>query len=321
MDDILVASKNETQHIRHFRQVFQRLRDAGLVIKVAKCQFLQTEVDFLVHHIYVNGIELSKKRIKVIEDFKFPEIVNELRRYLGVINFYHKFILNAAENKTILNNYLKEKKSNDNNKIHWTEELVQAFESSKRQLCKATVLVHPSESAHISLMVDASDNDELRLQTAIDYEGIAKEQEMDEKLKQILSPHNSSLKLEKVLIFGSNFDICRDCSTKKKRPYIPEAFRRIEFNNINNLAHPGMRTTTKLLTSKFVWPSINKDVRTWARSCIKVQKSKVTRHVQSPFQQCHKVPNHFTEINLDIIGPLPSSEGFRFCLTVIDRYN
>ncbi|GFY51183.1 retrotransposable element Tf2 155 kDa protein type 3 [Trichonephila inaurata madagascariensis] len=144
---------------------------------------------------------------------------------------------------------------------------------------------------------------------------------MDEELKEILSSHNPPLKLEKVPIFGSNFDIFGDCSAKKKRPYIPEAFRRIVFNNIHKIAHPGIRTTTKLLTSKFVWPSINKDARAWARSCIKCQKSKVTRHVQSPFQQYHNVTNRFKDINLDIIGPLPSSEGFRFCLTIIDRYS
>ncbi|GFU71834.1 transposon Tf2-8 polyprotein [Trichonephila clavipes] len=155
---ILVASKDEAQHISHTKQVFQRFQDAGLVIKVVKCRFLQTEVYFLSHHISVNSIEPSKKGIKVIEDFKLPETVKELRRYLGVINFYHRFIPKAAENKAVLNNYLKRKKSNDKNKIHWTEESVQAFENSKRQLCKATVLVHPSENPRISLMVDASDN-------------------------------------------------------------------------------------------------------------------------------------------------------------------
>ncbi|GFY61489.1 hypothetical protein TNIN_304211 [Trichonephila inaurata madagascariensis] len=71
-------------------------QDVGLVIKVAKYQFLQTEVDFLGHHISVNGIEPSKERIKVMEDFQLPETVKELRRHLGVINFYHRFIPNAA---------------------------------------------------------------------------------------------------------------------------------------------------------------------------------------------------------------------------------
>ncbi|GFS36314.1 putative gag-pol protein, partial [Nephila pilipes] len=132
---------------------------------------------------------------------------------------------------------------------------------------------------------------------------------------------NSSLKLEKVPVFGSSCDIFYDSSTKKKRPYIPESFRKIVFNSVHNLAHPGIKATTKLLKSKFVWPSINKDARTWTRSCLKCQKSKVTRHVQSPFQQYHNVSKRFTEINLDIIGPLPSSEGFRYCLTIIDRYS
>ncbi|GFY54966.1 transposon Tf2-12 polyprotein [Trichonephila inaurata madagascariensis] len=307
-DDILIASNDEAQHISHLKQVFQRLQDAGLVIKVVKCQFLQTEVDFLGHHISVNGIEPSKERMKINEDFKLPETVKELRRYSGVIKFYHRFIPNATENQAVLSNYFKGKKSNDKNKIYWTEESVQAFENSKRQLCKATVLHVPGKD---NIIVDAlSRIDELHLQLAIDYESITKAQEMDEELKEILSSHNSSLKLEKVPIFGSNFVIFCDCSAKKKKPYIPEAFRRIVFNNIHNLAHPGIRTNTKLLTSRFVWPSINKDARIWARSCIKCQKSKVTRHVQSPFQQYHKVTTRFTEINLDIIGPLPSSEGF-----------
>ncbi|GFT66163.1 e3 ubiquitin-protein ligase rififylin [Nephila pilipes] len=116
-------------------------------------------------------------------------------------------------------------------------------------------------------------------------------------------------------------DIFYDSSTKKKRPYILESFRKIVFNSVHNLAHPGIKATIKLLKSKFVWPSINKDARTWTRSCLKCQKSKVTRHVQSPFQQYHNVSKRFTEINLDIIGPLPSSEGFRYCLTIIDRYS
>ncbi|GFT71137.1 hypothetical protein TNCV_3001541 [Trichonephila clavipes] len=287
IDDIFVASNDEAQHICHLKQVFQRLQDADFVIKAAKCQFLQTEVDFLGHHISINDIEPSKERIKVIEDFKLPETVKKLRTYLGVINFYHRFIPNAAENQSVLSNYLKGKKSNDKNKIHWTEESVQAFENSKRQLCIVTVLVHPSENANISLMVDVSDNgigawlqqlehrkldkatlrqqrhleyiaqftvnvqhvpgkdnivanalsqiDKLHLQPAIDYEGIVKAQEIDEELKEILSSHNFSLKLEKVPIFDSN--IFYDCSAKKKRPYIPEAFRRTVFNNIHNLAH------------------------------------------------------------------------------------
>ncbi|GFT82960.1 gag pol polyprotein [Nephila pilipes] len=156
---------------------------------------------------------------------------------------------------------------------------------------------------------------------SIDYEAIAKAQEIDKELKKILSTENSSLKLGKVPAFGSSCDIFYDSSTKKKRPYIPESFRKIVFNSVPNLVHPGIKATTKLLKSKFICPSINNDARTWTRSCLKCQKFKVTRHVQSPFQQYYNVSKRFTEINLDIIGLFPSSEGFSYCLTIIDRYN
>ncbi|GFS49348.1 retrovirus-related Pol polyprotein from transposon 297 [Trichonephila clavipes] len=263
IDDILVASKDEAQHISNLKQIFQSLQEASLVIKVAKCQFLQTEVDFLGHHISVNGIEPSKERIR-----KLNKATPRQQRHLEYI-------------------------------------------------AQFTVDVPGKDNT----IADAlSRIDELHLQQATDYEDITNSQEMDEELRDSFSSHNSSLKLEKVPIFCSNLDIFCDCSAKK-RPYIPKAFRRIVFNNIHNLAHSGIRTSTKLLTSKFVWPSINKDARSWARSGIKCQKSKVTRHVESPFQQYHNVTNRFTEINLDIIGSLPSSEGFRFCLTIIDRYS
>ncbi|GFQ82304.1 transposon Ty3-I Gag-Pol polyprotein [Trichonephila clavata] len=61
IDHILVALKNEAHHISHLRQVFHRFQDVGFVIKVAKCQLFQTEIDFLGHHISVNGIEASRK--------------------------------------------------------------------------------------------------------------------------------------------------------------------------------------------------------------------------------------------------------------------
>ncbi|GFY75460.1 hypothetical protein TNIN_49321 [Trichonephila inaurata madagascariensis] len=89
----------------------------AFVMLLVKCQFMQTEVDFLGHHISVNGIEPSKERIKVIEDFKLPETVKDLRRYLGVINFYHRFIPNAAENRRS-KQLFEGKESNDKNKIH-----------------------------------------------------------------------------------------------------------------------------------------------------------------------------------------------------------
>ncbi|GFY60779.1 uncharacterized protein TNIN_107321 [Trichonephila inaurata madagascariensis] len=152
-----------------------------------------------------------------------------------------------------------------------------------------------SSSEHVpgkdNIIADAlSRIDELHLQPTIDYEGIAKAQEMDEELKEILSSHNSSLKLEKVPIFGSNFDIFCDCSAKKRRPYIPEAFRRIVFNNIHNLAHPGIRTITKFKRKPFKFKDL-KDC-----SHVFVHTDSVRRSLQPPYHGPYKVINRSDKV-------------------------
>lgn len=75
------------------------------------------------------------------------------------------------------------------------------------------------------------------------------------------------------------------------------------------------------MKQKFLWTSINKDVRNWARSCIQCQKSKISKHVQSPIGNYSLVSKRFSEIYLDIGGPLPPSEDKRFCVTILDRFS
>jgi cleavage and polyadenylation specificity factor subunit 1 len=69
-----------------------------------------------------------------------------------------------------------------------------------------------------------------------------------------------------------------------------------------------------------VWPAIRKDCRTWARACQHCQRSKVSRHIITPVGDFTLPPARFLHIHIDLVGPLPSSEGFHYCLTAIDRF-
>jgi len=69
-----------------------------------------------------------------------------------------------------------------------------------------------------------------------------------------------------------------------------------------------------------VWPAIQKDCRTWARACQHCQRSKVSRHIINPVGDFTLPPARFLHIHIDLVGPLPSSEGFHYCLTAIDRF-
>jgi cleavage and polyadenylation specificity factor subunit 1 len=66
------------------------------------------------------------------------------------------------------------------------------------------------------------------------------------------------------------------------RPYIPASLRRQIFDAFHNLAHPGIKTTKKIISEKFTWPNMKKQIVAWGRSCIPCQRAKVTRHTKSP---------------------------------------
>jgi len=108
-------------------------------------------------------------------------------------------------------------------------------------------------------------------------------------------------------------------ATGTNRPFLTKQFRRAAFDIIHNLAHSGIKTTAKLIAQRYVWPSMNAECRKWARACETCQRSKITRHISTPPGKIILPTRRFEHVHLDIII-LPVSEGFRYCLTCIDRF-
>ncbi|GFW32600.1 retrovirus-related Pol polyprotein from transposon opus [Trichonephila clavipes] len=150
----------------------------------------------------------------------------------------------------------------------------------------------------------------------INFEEIAEEQTTDEELQQLL--HNNSLKF-KPSTLPSGKKLWCDTSTQKIRPYIPQKFRFQIFHLIHGLANPGIKSTVKLMTEKYVWSDIKKQVREWAKVCIRCQKCKVSRHTKSKLGEFEQPDERFSVVHIDLIGKLPPSEGMQYCLTCIDR--
>ncbi|GBN25005.1 Pro-Pol polyprotein [Araneus ventricosus] len=152
------------------------------------------------------------------------------------------------------------------------------------------------------------------------YEDVARSQQDDEELDLLLK-QPTSLSLQKLQVPNTDVMLYCDISTQVIRPYIPKTHRYQVFRNLHDLAHPGVRATVRLICSRFVWPKMKQDIVNFTRSCIACQKSKIFRHVHSPLAE-FKVPNQrFVHINIDLIGPLPSSQGYSYCLTAIDRFS
>ena len=85
------------------------------------------------------------------------------------------------------------------------------------------------------------------------------------------------------------------------------------------LAH-GIHSTQRLVTSRFVWPNINADVRCWAHSCPQCQRAKVHRHTTTPLGTFTTPDARFDHVHVDLLGPLPPSNGCVYLLTCIDRF-
>ena len=160
--------------------------------------------------------------------------------------------------------------------------------------------------------------DEVVMPSIVPYEDLATAQQNDDELQQLLSSTTTSLKLQAVNIPATDIQLYCDVSNGHTRPYITPGFRKMVFNTIHNLSHPGARSTAKIVSKRFVWPNMQHDCNKWARSCIQCQRSKVSRHTRSPVGE-FPPSDRFDHVHMDIVGPLPSSQGKSYIVTMIDR--
>ena len=157
VDNLLVARKSPEEHLLQLRQVFERLRQYSLTINVAESSFGQIEWTFLSHKTTAKGVLPLPKKVSAIKQFPKPSSVTQLRRFLGLINFYHRFILNCAHLLHPLHLFLSDlTKSRSKQTLHWTEETCIAFQHVKDALASATFLSYPHPKVPINLMVNAS---------------------------------------------------------------------------------------------------------------------------------------------------------------------
>ncbi|GBM38058.1 Transposon Ty3-G Gag-Pol polyprotein [Araneus ventricosus] len=397
VDDILIASKNPEQHFQHLKTLFARLDEYGLCINVSKCIFGALTIDFLGFNLSENGIKPLPDKVKCVLDFPKPDTLTQLRRFLGIFNFYRCFIPKAAHILApivqFLEGHTNKKKSRSSvcklsEQLKWNENAEQAFIAAKNAIAEATLLRYPIPGAQLSLWVDASDVaiggtlsqlsqgkwepiaffsmklnkshqkwsiydkelfsiysairkfkhmlegrefqiytdqksliyafkqnpdkcsprqlrrlnfisqystdirhvqgaqnivadalsrievDSITKSPILNFKEFARAQKDDSDIQKFLHNDASSLQLELKPCQTSNCNLLCDTSTGVPRPFVPTSFRKLIFDHLHNLAHPGIAASTKLISARYVWP-----------------------------------------------GPLPPSEGQNYLLTIIDRFS
>src|SRR6266498_1908839 len=151
LDDILVCSETFDEHINHLRKVFTKLREANLVIKLKKCKFGQRKIKFLGYTIGTDGLRTDPENIEKIINCPVPTDVTEVRKFMGLCNYYRKFIKDLSKLSKPLRQLLKK-----DIKFFWGSKEQEIFEKLKKILTEAPVLLFPNFDKPFVLCTDAS---------------------------------------------------------------------------------------------------------------------------------------------------------------------
>ena len=426
VDDILIYSKTPEEHLDHIRTVLKRLQENGLVVRFDKCTFGSDKIDFLGHEISSEGVRPMASKVEAVQQFPVPKTIKALQEFLGMVNYYRRFIPDVAGLTSPLSDILRGKPKH----LQWNDQQQAAFEQTKKALCNAVRLTYQDPKAALRLTTDASnvacgavleqivngvpmplaffskklshqqmkystfdrellavfqavrhfkfllEGSSFEIQTdhqplvhaftksgdawsgrqqrqlaaiaefgcsisyvpgkrnpvadalsrielnslhlGVDYEDLAREQAADPETATARTAI-TALKWEDVALEPSGSTLLCDTSTGRPRPLVPASRRRLIFDVIHGLSHPSSRTTTKLMTAKFVWYGIRKDVTEWAKTCVSCQASKIGRHTESGVGRFTQPKRRFGHIHIDVVGPLPQSGDAKYLLTIIDR--
>ena len=428
LDDVLIASRTHEEHQQHLREVLERFRQHGLVLNAEKCQLGVAELDYLGHHVSASGIKPIMDKVAAIKKFPRPDTVRQLQTFLGMVNFYRRFLPKAAMVLKPLTDILK---GEARGKLTWTVEMETAFQRGKEAVCQAAELAHPHPKAELSLAVDASESHvgavlqqrwegelrplaffSVRLDNAqrkysafdrellavylgirhfkwllegrnfhvltdhkpltfalhritdawsarqqrqlsfiaeftsdlrhvagktnvvadalsrpaaavtaptsqrVDYVAMAAEQQTCEETAVVRN--SSALQIQEMSVAGTQ--LWCDVSTGVLRPLVPITQRRRVFEAVHGLAHPGIRASRRLITSRFIWSGCAADVARWCRECQGCSRGKVTVQEKTEVEQIPVSGAKFSHVHVDIVGPFPVSQrGHRYLLTAVDR--
>ena len=152
LDDIVIYSNTLEEHVDHLRQVFRLLRQNELYVKKGKFSFALGEVGFLGHRIMDGKLMIDENKIKAIQEWDAPTKVPQLRSFLGLVNYYRRFIKAYSARAAPLIDLLKKSKA-----WTWDEKCQQAFEYLKKAITEEPMLALPDHTKVFEVHIDAFD--------------------------------------------------------------------------------------------------------------------------------------------------------------------
>ena len=151
VDDILIYSQSEWEHVDHLRIILQLLRDHQLYAKFSKCKFCLTEVRFLGHVVSASSVSMDPEKVEAVMSWERPKSVFEIRSFLGLARYYRRFIEDFSRLATLMTRLTRKEV-----KFDWDDRCEKAFQELKRRLTSAPILIVPNRGQGYTVYCDAS---------------------------------------------------------------------------------------------------------------------------------------------------------------------
>ena len=151
LDDIIIYSRNDKEHLEHLEEIFKRLKAAGLKLKLEKCCFFKKHIQYLGHLISAEGIQPLPEKLESIAKMPAPKTPKEVKQFLGLVGYYRKFVPRFADISRVLTHLTKK-----DVEFKWTAECENCFQILKGSLQESPILRYPDPEASYTLYTDTS---------------------------------------------------------------------------------------------------------------------------------------------------------------------
>ncbi|GJY50802.1 reverse transcriptase domain-containing protein [Tanacetum coccineum] len=306
MDDFLVFGDSFSLCLSHLDKMLKRCEDNNLVLNWEKCHFMVKEGIVLGHKISKNGIEVDRAKVNVIAKLPHPTSVKGVRSFLGHVRFYRRFIQDFSKIARPMTHLLEK-----DTPFIFSKECIEAFETLKKKLTEAPILVSPIGTYHLKLCAT------LWILLLQEFDVIIHDKKGAENLavdhlSRLENPRQDDLENKE---FNETFPL----ETLRMITFHEAVDILTAFHNGPTGGHHGANyTAKKVFDSGFYWPTIYCDSHDMVKSCDLCQRQgKISQKDEMP-QNAIQVCEIFDVWGIDFMGLFLSSRGNIYILVAVD---
>ncbi|GJT86756.1 reverse transcriptase domain-containing protein [Tanacetum coccineum] len=335
MDDFSVFGDSFDSCLSNLEKMLKRCEDTNLVLNWEKCHFMCREGIVLGHKILKSGIEVDRAKVDVIAKLPHPTTVKGVRSFLGHAGFYRRFIQDFSKIARPMTHLLEKETP-----FVFSKDCIDAFQTLKKKLTEAPILVVPDWNLPFELMCDASDfaiGAVLGQRKTKHFQPIhyASKTMTEAQIhyttteKEMLAVVYAFEKFRPYLVLSKSI-VYTDHSALKylmnKQDAKPRCVHGQEANDILKACHEGPTeghhsanfTARKVFDAGFFWPTIYRDAHTMIKSCDTCQRQGKNSQRDDIPQNAIQVCEIFDVWGIDFMGPFPSSHGNKYILVAVD---